>query len=211
METPRFLGRDLTDPEAIPYFTWDAPMTVAQLHERPRTGSEADRLYLIGKIMREARDTDVWHFTTPEFVAANFEALSRHLGQRRDFWTWLLTGWQEMGIVPDRRREWRAYIEQMLDAADRISSFIAINDLQALKGDEVTASAVLYQLLRVAYAAEHVPDEVRQRTPDVAWSHLIALWEVAGLQWNMEAALNTARNDVPALGSHLRRVLREAP
>jgi hypothetical protein len=96
MGGPRFLGTDLTDPDVIPYFTWDAPMTVAQIHERLRTGSEAQRLYLIGKILREARDTDVWHFTKPQFVVENFDRLSPYLGRRRAFWTWLLAQWREL-------------------------------------------------------------------------------------------------------------------
>jgi hypothetical protein len=95
MAGPRFLGTDMTDPEVMPYFTWDAPITVSAIQERLRTGSEQARLHLLGKILREARDTDVWHFTTPQFVQQNWDRLRPHLGRRRAFWEWLLARWRE--------------------------------------------------------------------------------------------------------------------
>jgi hypothetical protein len=97
----RFLGSDMTDLEVMPYFTWDAPMTVAALREQLRTAPEPERFRLLGKILREARDTDVWHFTTPEFVVKNFDKLEPHLGRRRPFWQWLLRRWREEGMDAD--------------------------------------------------------------------------------------------------------------
>jgi hypothetical protein len=99
MAGPRFLGTDMTDPEVMPYFTWDAPLTVRAIRERLQTGQDADRFYLLGKILREARDTDVWSFTTPEYVARNWEQLLPHLGRRRPFWEWLLRRWREEGML----------------------------------------------------------------------------------------------------------------
>jgi len=94
----RFLGSDMTDLEVMPYFTWDAPMTVAALREQLQTAPEPERFRLLGKILREARDTDVWHFTTPQFVVKNFDKLEPHLGRRRPFWRWLLRRWREEGM-----------------------------------------------------------------------------------------------------------------
>jgi len=50
----------------------------------------------LGKILREARDTDVWQFTTPAEVARLFPELRRHLGRRRTFWEFPLGRWQEL-------------------------------------------------------------------------------------------------------------------
>ena len=44
----RLAATDLTDPDTVAYFTWDAPMTVRQIHEVLRTGSEAERFALLG-------------------------------------------------------------------------------------------------------------------------------------------------------------------
>jgi len=99
MAGAHFLGTDMTDPEVVPYFTWDDPLTVRDIQRRLRSGPEAERVRLLGKILREARDTDVWAFTTPDFVLRNWEKLSPHLGRRRAFWEWLLQQWREEELL----------------------------------------------------------------------------------------------------------------
>lgn len=90
------LSTDLEDPEAVPYFLWDEPMSVAELRSRLASASEPERLRLLGKILREARDTDVWRFTTASEVTRLLPELRRHLGHRRAFWEFLLGRWQEL-------------------------------------------------------------------------------------------------------------------
>ncbi len=93
---PVLLSTDLDDPQAYPYFLWDEPMTVAELR-RDLAGPKEERLRLLGKILREARDTDVWRFTTPREVSEHWEELRRHLGRRLPFWEFLLGRWKESG------------------------------------------------------------------------------------------------------------------
>ena len=93
------LSGDFNDPGAYPYFLWDDPITVAELRHRLATASEPERLRLLGKILREAKDTDVWSFTTPEDVAREFDQLRPHLGRRRAFWEYLLGVWRELGLL----------------------------------------------------------------------------------------------------------------
>jgi hypothetical protein len=99
MARAKFLGTDMSDPEVIPYFTWDAPLTVGDIHLRLSSAPEPERFRLLGKILREARDTDVWAFTTPAFVVQNWSKLAPHVGRRRPFWEWLLARWREEGLV----------------------------------------------------------------------------------------------------------------
>ncbi len=93
------LSTNLQDSDAVPYFLWDDPMTVSALRERLRTASAAEATRLLGKILREARDTDVWLFTTPVEVAAQWERLVPHLGRRRPFWEFLLGRWRQDGLL----------------------------------------------------------------------------------------------------------------
>ena len=92
------LSLDLDDPAAVPYFLWDEPMTVAELRARLQGASRPERLRLLGRILREARDPDVWRFTTPAEVAASWPELQRYLGRRRAFWEFLLQRWRELGV-----------------------------------------------------------------------------------------------------------------
>ena len=91
------LSSDLSDPQAVPYFLWDEPMTVSELRERLSSASSSERTRLLAKILREAKDTDVWLFTTPAEVAGRWNEISRHLGRRRGFWQFLLEHWSQQG------------------------------------------------------------------------------------------------------------------
>lgn len=93
------LGTDLHNPETKPWFLWDDPMTVAEVHRVLAEGSDARRLRLLARIMREARDTDVWVFTTPQEVIREWDRLAPMLGRRREFWAWLLGEWKVRGLV----------------------------------------------------------------------------------------------------------------
>lgn len=93
------LSSDLDDPESFPYFLWDDPMTNRELREHLRTASPPERIRLLAKIMRQARDTDVWEYTTPDAVVQAWPALSLHLGRRRGFWEFLLSSWAKQGRI----------------------------------------------------------------------------------------------------------------
>lgn len=93
------LTTQLDHDDAVPYFLWDQPMTVRELRERLATASKPERARLLGKILREARDPDVWRFTTPEMVIAEWDAVAHHLGRRRSFWEFLLAAWKREGLI----------------------------------------------------------------------------------------------------------------
>jgi len=95
----RPLSSDLTDPDAVPYFLWDEPMTVSELRRRLESGSHAERTRLLAKILREARDTEVWMFTTPEEIERRWNELAPRLGRRRPFWEFLLGEWRRHGLL----------------------------------------------------------------------------------------------------------------
>lgn len=92
------LTADLSAESGIPYFLWDEPLTLQELRERLQT-SEEERVRLLGKIMREAREPDVWLFTTPREVSRRWDALQSQLGRRREFWIFLLDQWRKLGLI----------------------------------------------------------------------------------------------------------------
>lgn len=89
------LSLDLEDEDAVPYFLWDDPMTLAQFRSRLGSAGRTERVRLLGKVLREARDTDVWRFTTPAEVSEIWPELERHLGRRQAFWRFLLGRWRD--------------------------------------------------------------------------------------------------------------------
>jgi len=93
------LSTNMDDPLVVPYFLWDEPMTIEEFRQRLQTASPAEQTRLLAKMLREARDIDVWRFTSPEEVWRRWPALSRHLGRRRRFWEFLLNRWHAEGLI----------------------------------------------------------------------------------------------------------------
>jgi len=97
----RPLTTDLSRDDARPYFFWDRDVSIAELRATLAgpDGWEKDRL--LGVMLREARDIDVWRFVTPEVVAAALPRIERRLGRRAKFWKWLIDGWRADGLLAD--------------------------------------------------------------------------------------------------------------
>lgn len=83
----------------MPYFLWDDDVTVGELR-RILAGPDTHRkLQLLGRMLREARDTDVWRFTTPEEVRRLLPQVERRVGRRLGFWRFLIDGWAADGLL----------------------------------------------------------------------------------------------------------------
>jgi len=95
----RPLTADLSEGAKRPYFLWDEDVSVDELRQTLRAGPEPERMRMMGKMLREARDTDVWRFLTPLDVARALPSLGRRLGRRRAFWEFLIQGWRDDGLL----------------------------------------------------------------------------------------------------------------
>jgi hypothetical protein len=96
----RPLTTDLSDSSKRPYFLWDEDISVEELRQRLKSGPADERERLLGKMLREARDIDVWLFVTPEEVARALPSIERRLGRRLAFWKFLIDGWRSDGFLP---------------------------------------------------------------------------------------------------------------
>jgi hypothetical protein len=96
----RALTTDLSADELRPYFLWDEDISIKELRAALQSDDRALRLRLLGKMLREARDIDVWAFVTPAEVERELDTLGRRLGRRRRFWEFLIRGWRERGLSP---------------------------------------------------------------------------------------------------------------
>ena len=90
---------DLDEPDRVPYFLWDEDVTIAELRAILDGPDTPRKLQLVGKMLREARDTDVWVFVTPEEVRRLLPLVERRLGRRLPFWKFLIEGWVADGLL----------------------------------------------------------------------------------------------------------------
>lgn len=86
----------MCDGAGRPYFLWDADMTLQRFEELLRTGDHATRVYLVAKLMRQAKPDDVFEFVTLARIAELWPELVHDLGRTRAFWGWILRQW---GVV----------------------------------------------------------------------------------------------------------------
>lgn len=95
----RPLTTNLNELDRRPYFLWDEDVSIRELRAIFEGPDDARRERLLGKMLREARDIDVWRFVTPREVARDLDRISRRLGRRLPFWRFLIEGWRADGLL----------------------------------------------------------------------------------------------------------------
>ena len=109
-------------------------------------------------------------------------------------------------------RQWRARVEDILDAIARIQRYTEGMDSSAFTKDQKTIDAVVRNLEIIGEASRHVPDEVRNRYPTLPWSEMRAMRNLlshayflvdVGILWK------TVREDLDPIAPSLRQILAE--
>ena len=98
-QAPRQLGTDLSDPETRPWFLWDEDLSVGELRAILAAERHPRWIELAAKVMREARDDQVWLFLPVERAVARYAEIAPRLGRRRAFWDYLLGAWRHHGLI----------------------------------------------------------------------------------------------------------------
>ncbi len=93
------LTDDFGRPDAVPYFLWDEDVTTGELRAVLAGPDTPRKLQLMGKMLREARDIDVWDFVRPAEVRRLLPLLERRVGRRFAFWRFLIEGWVTDGLL----------------------------------------------------------------------------------------------------------------
>jgi hypothetical protein len=83
-------SQELLLDETKPYFLWWVDATVGDLRRHLGHGSNEERAYWLGALLREANSRDVWLYTSPAEVRAMWPFIWRHLGKSRELWSYIL-------------------------------------------------------------------------------------------------------------------------
>ncbi len=95
----RALTTDMRRDDLRPYFLWDEDVSIGELRAVLAGAASYERDRLLGKMLREARDLDVWCFVRPADVAAALDRLRPRVGRRYRFWRFLIDGWRADGLL----------------------------------------------------------------------------------------------------------------
>jgi len=99
-------------------------------------------------------------------------------------------------------RDRSLYLKDILNAIESIEAFMAGMDFEAFRTDDKTASAVIRKLEVIGEAVKQLPEEVRQRYPDIPWKQVAGMRDkLIHFYFGVEPALiwQIVNNRLPAL------------
>ena len=108
------------------------------------------------------------------------------------------------------RRDWRFRIEDMLEAAERISARMAGVSREAFLSDTNVSDVVLRNLTVMGEAASHLPTDVAERHHEVPWHEITAIRNIIVHEYfgvDLTIIWDAVQWDLPALVRHLQRIL----
>lgn len=72
-------------------------------------------------------------------------------------------------------REWRFYVQDMIEFSEKVLSYTEGLDQDAFIADGLTYDATLRNLELIGEAATHIPSEVREAYPDIPWHAIVGI------------------------------------
>ena len=111
-------------------------------------------------------------------------------------------------------RDWRGFLDDMIEASERIVSFVRGLDFAGFVADSKTRSAVQRELFVVGEAAKQIPPEVCAREPAIDWRGLAGLRDIlAHHYFRIDDAIvrDVATNEMPLLITRLRALTASLP
>jgi uncharacterized protein with HEPN domain len=102
------------------------------------------------------------------------------------------------------------YLNDIVEAADHIATFLGQVDFDGFRQSELIRSAVVQKLAIIGEAAARASDELTGRFPQILWPQIVAFRNILihayfGIDWN--EVWKSARVDCPALRREVAHIL----
>lgn len=102
------------------------------------------------------------------------------------------------------------YLNDIVEAADHIATFLGQVDFDSFRQSELIRSAVVQKLAIIGEAAARTSDELTGRFPQIPWPQIVAFRNILihayfGIDWN--EVWKAARVDCPALRREVIHIL----
>jgi uncharacterized protein with HEPN domain len=110
-------------------------------------------------------------------------------------------------------RSWQLFLRDMVEAAQKVSRYTSGRDLASFTGDEMAYDATVRNLEILGEAAKNIPEEIRQRYPEIDWRGIAGLRDVVAHAYfalDDTTLWKIVRTDMPRLLTSLNEVSLEA-
>ena len=112
------------------------------------------------------------------------------------------------------KRDWKLYVEDVLECVRKVEKYTDGMDFASFKEDDKTIDAVVKNLIVIGEAAKNISDDVKGRYEDTPWRKIVGLRNriVHGyFSVDLEIVWSIVKRELPALEMQLQRILEESP
>ena len=109
-------------------------------------------------------------------------------------------------------RNYDLYLQDIVEATDRIASYIEGATRDEFEADQMRIDAVIRNLGIIGEAVKNIPDSIRERYPSVAWHNIAGLRNrVIHVYFNvdMDIIWDVVQSKLPPLRTQIQQLIKE--
>ncbi|MDI6766880.1 MAG: DUF86 domain-containing protein [Bacteroidota bacterium] len=109
-------------------------------------------------------------------------------------------------------RSYSLYLNNILEAINRIARFIAEINIDEFLRDDKTKSAVVWNVEIIGEAAKQIPKQIRQRYKDIPWNDMAKMRDKISHAYfgvRYEIVWNVAKERLPLIKPTIEKIISE--
>ncbi len=110
------------------------------------------------------------------------------------------------------KRNYIVYIKDILESIEKIEEYTKDIDFKEFSKDVKTQDSVIRRLEIIGEAVKNIPDNVRNKYPDIPWKNIAGLRDVLIHSYfgvNLKRTWNVVKKDIPELKENIKNIKAE--